>query len=72
MKSSALNLRNALFGNVLGLSSIQGAGSIWDEKTSFSIRGLQSFSNNGVLILVDGFERPIDEITVEEVENVSF
>lgn len=71
MKSSALNLRNALFGNVLGLSSIQGSGSIWDEKTSFSIRGLQSFSNNGVLILVDGFERPIDEITVEEVENVS-
>lgn len=71
MKSSALNLRNALFGNVLGLSSMQGSGSIWDEKTSFSIRGLQSLSNNGVLILVDGFERPIDELTVEEVENVS-
>lgn len=70
-KSSALSIRNALFGNVLGLSSMQGSGAIWDEKASFSIRGLQSLSGSGILILVDGLERPIDDLTVEEVESVS-
>lgn len=71
MKSSALNLRNSLFGNVLGLSAMQGSGPIWNEKASFSIRGLQSLSGSEVLILVDGFERPINDLTREEVESVS-
>lgn len=70
-KSSALSIRNALFGNVLGLTSLQGSGSIWEEKAALSIRGLQSLSGSGILILVDGLERSIDDLTVEEVESVS-
>lgn len=71
MKSSALSVRNALFGKVLGLTALQGSGSIWEEKAALSIRGAQSLSGSGILVLVDGFERPIDDLTTEEVESVS-
>lgn len=71
MKSSALNLRNALFGKVLGLTALQGSGPVWNEKAALSIRGLQSLSGSGILVLIDGFERPIDDLTIEEVESVS-
>ena len=37
----------------------------------FSIRGQQTLSDNNILILVDGLERPIDMLTLEEVESVS-
>lgn len=70
-KNSSLSLQNSLFGEVLGLTSMQGMNGIWDERASLSIRGLQSLSNNGILILVDGIERPIADLTVEEVESVS-
>lgn len=70
-KSSSLTLRNSLFGQVLGLSALQGSGAIWDEKSPLSIRGLQSLNGSGILILVDGFERPIDDLSIEEVESIS-
>lgn len=69
-KSSARTIRNALFGKGLGLTSMQGTGTLWEGMASFNIRGLQSLSGSGVLILVDGFERSIDELTTEEVETV--
>lgn len=70
MQSSARSIRNALFGKGLGLTSMQGSGAAWEEKASFNIRGLQSLTGTGVLILVDGFERSIDDLTTEEVEAV--
>ncbi len=71
MKSSALSLSNSLFGNALGLTSMQNGGAVWEDYAGFSIRGLKTLSNNGVLILVDGFERSIGTLTREEVESVS-
>ena len=71
MKSSALNLQNALIGKGLGLTSMEGTGNIWDNNASFSIRGLQSLSGSGILILVDGIQRPINDLSTEEVESVS-
>lgn len=68
---SSISLANSLFGNVLGLTAMQNSGMVWEDGASLSIRGLQTLSNNGVLVLVDGFERPIQNITVEEVESVS-
>ena len=37
----------------------------------FFIRGLQSLSTNNPLILVDGIERDITDVTPEEVETVT-
>ena len=70
MKSSARTVRNALFGKGLGLTATQGKGAPWEELANFNIRGLQSLSGSAPLILIDGIERRIDEITTEEVENV--
>lgn len=70
-KRSASRLSNSLFGNVLGLTTLQNAALAWETPASFSIRGLKTLSNNGLLILVDGFERPIDNLTMNEVESVS-
>lgn len=71
MKSSALSLSNSLFGNVLGLTALQSGGAVWENYANYSIRGIKTLSSNGVLILVDGFERSIGTLTREEVESVS-
>jgi len=70
-KRSSFSISNSLFGNALGLSSLQNSGPVWDNAPSFYIRGLQTLSNNGILILVDGLERDIKYIVPEEVESVS-
>lgn len=70
-KRSSMSLSNSLFGNALGLTSLQNSGPVWENYSSFSIRGLQTLSDNNILILVDGFERPISELVPEEVESVS-
>lgn len=70
-KRSAMNLANSLFGNALGLTSLQNSDVIWGTPARFSIRGLQTLSDNNILVLVDGFERPINTLTLEEVESVS-
>lgn len=72
MRSSSQNIGNALYGKILGLSAMQNVlNTASDQQPSFSIRGLQTLSQNNVLVLVDGFERPMNNITKEEVESVS-
>ena len=70
MKSSAHSISNALFGNALGLTTLQNGGGEWENGASFYIRGLKTTSDNNILILVDGIERSIDFITPDEVESV--
>lgn len=69
-QSSSLNLQNALYGRLLGLTALQYGGFENDNAAKLSIRGLKTLSSNDILILVDGFERPIDNLTIEEVETV--
>lgn len=74
---SALNIGNSLYGNVLGLATLQRSGAAWDQMPSMSIRGLKTLNgNNGILVVVDGLERDnaynvLNYITPEEVESVS-
>lgn len=70
-KRSAFSLANSLYGNALGLSAMQNADVAWGTPARFSIRGLQTMSDNDILILVDGLERPINTLTMDEVESVS-
>lgn len=67
---SAKNIGNSLFGNVLGLTTLQGTGDYASYEPTFYIRGQQSLSGSSPLILVDGIERNINYISPEEVENV--
>lgn len=72
-QTSAISLADALYGKLLGLNVFSNGGWIGDENTapSMTIRGNQTFSDKDILILVDGYERPIDRLTVEEVESVT-
>lgn len=70
-KRSAKNIANSLFGYGTGLTTLQGSGRYADAEPTFFIRGLQSLSINNPLILVDGIERDITDVTPEEVETVT-
>ncbi|MCQ2196162.1 MAG: SusC/RagA family TonB-linked outer membrane protein [Bacteroidaceae bacterium] len=80
-RTSAVSLADALYGKLLGLTAIQNTGFKGEEGkgATFNIRGIQTrqgstanFTDaNDILILVDGVERPIDRLLVEEVESVT-
>ena len=71
--TSAISLADALYGKLVGLTAIQNTGFKGEEGrgASFNIRGAQTTGEKDILILVDGVERPIDRLTVEEVESVT-
>ena len=71
--TSAISLADALYGKLLGLTALQNTGFKGEEGrgASFNIRGAQTTGETDILILVDGFERPIDRLSVEEVESVT-
>ncbi len=72
-RTSAISLADALYGKLLGLTAVQNTGFKGEEGTgaSFNIRGTQTTGEKDILILVDGYERPIDRLSVEEVESVT-
>ena len=76
-KSSSFSIGNSLYGNVLGLTTMQSTGVVWEQMPSMYIRGLKTLNgNNGILLVVDGLERDnnwqaLKYITPEEVESVS-
>ena len=71
--TSAISLADALYGKLVGLTAVQNTGFKGEEGrgASFNIRGIQTTGETDILILVDGVERPIDRLTVEEVESVT-
>lgn len=72
-RTSAISLADALYGKLVGLTALQNTGFKGEEDrgASFNIRGAQTTGERDILILVDGYERPIDRLTVEEVESVT-
>ena len=72
-RTSAISLADALYGKLLGLTALQNTGFKGEENrgASFNIRGIQTTGETSILILVDGQERPIDRLSVEEVESVT-
>ena len=72
-RTSAISLADALYGKLLGLNAYQNTGFKGEESrgATFNIRGVQTTGERDILILVDGVERPIDRLTVEEVESVT-
>ena len=72
-RTSAISLADALYGKLPGLNAFQNTGFKGEEGrgATFIIRGVQTTGEKDILILVDGVERPIDRLTVEEVESVT-
>lgn len=72
-QTSTTNLAQALYGRLPGLTALSQGGFSGDENkgASFNIRGYHTLNDKSILILVDGYERPIDRLSVEEVESVT-
>jgi TonB-linked SusC/RagA family outer membrane protein len=74
--NTAINPANALYGKIPGLTVLQNGGPNWASDPDIYIRGIEtfgigSFVNTKILVLVDGFERPISSLSVAEIESVT-
>lgn len=70
-KRSAKNIRNSIIGQGLGLISEMSGNRYADQQASLNVRGLHSLSGSNALVLVDGIERSMNDISADEVESVS-
>jgi TonB-linked SusC/RagA family outer membrane protein len=72
LKVPTSNVSNALVGNVAGIIGHQTTGEPGENVTEFWVRGISTFgANSKALILVDGIERPLDQLNVEDIEAFS-
>ena len=71
IERSVNNPANALYGKLAGLYVMQNETAAWNNDPTFFIRGLATLNNTTPLILVDGFERPLRSLSLEEIESVS-
>lgn len=71
IESSVNNPANALYGKIPGLYVMQGETLPWSNDPKLYIRGLATFKDATPLILIDGYERPLRSISMEEIESVS-
>jgi TonB-linked SusC/RagA family outer membrane protein len=67
----SVNNSNMLYVPLPGLQVLQNANNIWDDGATLRIRGFGTSNSTSPLILIDGFERSIDEISADEIESVS-
>lgn len=72
LKIPTRSISNALAGRMAGVVSIQSTGEPGFDHAQFWIRGVGTFgANRDPLILVDGVERDINGIDVEEIGSIS-
>ena len=66
------NVVNALAGNVAGVLAMQTSGQPGRNTSEFWIRGISTFgASTAALVLVDGFERDLDDVNIEDIESFS-
>ncbi len=71
-RTNPTNLSNALAGNVAGVMAMQTSGQPGKNISEFWIRGISTFgASSSAYVLVDGFERKLDEVNIEDIESIS-
>ena len=67
------NIGNNLFGHGLGLTALQNQGHYADYAPTFYVRGLKTLTgfSSSPLVMVDGIERDITDVTSYEIESVT-
>lgn len=69
LRTSSSSITNALAGNVAGVMARQTSGQPGNNISEFWIRGISTFgAGSSALVLVDGFERSMDELNIEDIE----
>lgn len=67
-----ISIANTLAGNVAGIIAQQVSGEPGKDTSQFWIRGISTFGvGKSALILVDGFERSMNEINIEDIQSFS-
>jgi len=70
-RSSALNPENALYGLLPGLSVMQNGGVAEGRSPDMFIRGRGTMNSANILVLVDGFERPLSTLSTAEIQSAT-
>ncbi len=70
LKYPDLQLSNALQGQAAGLIAISGDGGLGYNTSTLYVRGQHNNGTNTALVIIDGIERPIDDILPEEIESI--
>lgn len=71
-KSNQMNVLNILSGKAPGLNVSQVPAEPGRSATILNIRGLsRSTTDNAPLIIIDGIERPLEDLTPEEIESIT-
>ncbi len=70
------SLTDALSGSMPGVtvmtnSGAPGGGGVHGEESTILIRGMNTWNNAAPLILVDGMERSMNDVSIDEIENFS-
>ncbi|MDR0505260.1 MAG: TonB-dependent receptor [Dysgonamonadaceae bacterium] len=72
LKVPTASITNALAGNVAGIIAMQRSGEPGQNFSEFWVRGISTFgANASALVLVDGVERNLNEVNVEDIESFS-
>lgn len=72
LNTPASSISNALAGNVAGVMAMQRSGQPGSNTSEFWIRGISTFGgSSSAMVLVDGFERSMDELNIEDIESFS-
>ena len=66
--TSVSKMNNSIYGLLAGLNLSQSVG--WDANAGWRVRGQGGLQGNGPLIVVDGFRRALDNVTLEEIESI--
>jgi TonB-linked SusC/RagA family outer membrane protein len=72
LKTPTRSLHNTMAGRVAGVIAVQRSGEPGNDDAQFWIRGISTFgAGSSPLILVDGVERPMNNIEPEDIESFS-
>lgn len=66
-----INTSNALYGLIPGLQVLQASNNAWNDGANMTVRGYGTTSTSSPLVLVDGFQRSLNEITSDEIESIT-
>ena len=67
----SINNSNLLYGLIPGLQVLSKASNAWDDTATLSVRGQGTLNSTSPLVLVDGFERSLDQLSADEIESVT-
>lgn len=71
-QNQTANISNSLVGALPGIIGVQRSGEPGYDHSDFWIRGINTFgANSNPLVIIDGIERTLDNISPEEIESFS-